>query len=785
MAMRVRTTTMRAAAPLLLLIAAPLLAQTPADSARPRRLETVEVTATAPTGRGVPQAATALDPVVLQRAVPGTSPLRLLDRIPGANVQTSDPFGQYEWANRITIRGFQSQQIGQTLDGITLGDMSYGNYNGLGIVRAVDPDQLAGVAVLQGSAALGTASSNSLGGVIAYRSADPADRGGVTLRQMAGSAAARRSAVQLESGLQQLGRGVVAKGAVTLSRLDSDKWKGTGERFSPFPYGGALLFGQGGLFGARLNWRDQLNAKGVVFAGRQRVTAFYTYADGKEHGYADLSLDRWRAEGRGWDQYATWPAAQAGATGADRDAAYFHGSLGARRNHFGYVRADLVLGRVTAAVTPYLHVDRGAGDWFAPSYGSPLYPDPIMFRQTQYAAERLGTLAHLRLPLGASQLEVGGWLETNDADQRRPRFRLRDYATGPAVDFGTVLRLDFDRTARLTTAMAYARHDVQAANGRLRLSYGAKWMRLGARFTNNGNTPTNGVVAATFGDAGRPGLELPTRTGLLPQVGAVWQLRDGLELFANGAENVNALPYNPVSGIYGTSPAGFATVAATVRPERARTVEGGVRWHGRRAQAALALYRIGYANRLVPLTVCPATSTCNASFANVGSVTSRGAEFTGQWQARAWLQVWGSASWNAATYDDDYVGNQQTGAVVPARGRDVIDAPRLLASAGLRASVGALYAEVGGRYTDRRALSIVNDVWVPDFLVADATLGWRAGRVAGLREATVQLVVQNLADANYIATIGTIGFATSGGAALNTVNPGVPRQLFVSVAVTP
>lgn len=758
--------------------------QAPVDTLRRVPLPALETVAS-PVGRGRPQAAGAVSARILREAPAGASPLRALGRVAGVNVQTSDPFGQYEWANRITLRGFQSQQIGQTLDGITLGDMSYGNYNGLGVVRAVDPDLVESATVLQGSATLATAVGNSLGGVVEYRSAEPSNRAGVTLRQMVGSANARRSAVLLESGLRNMGAGVAFKGALSVSRFDADKWKGTGERFSPFPYEGQLLFGEGGLFGSQLNWRDQATAKGVLYAGAQRVMLFWNYADGKEHGYADLSLDRWRTVGREWDQYATWNEAVAGAQSATPDIAYFHGSQGARRNHLAYLRGDLAFGRVGVELTPYLHVDRGAGDWFAPSYGSALYPDPIMFRQTQYASERAGAIARMRIPVGPGTIETGAWLETNTADQRRPRFRLQDWTVGPAIDFGTVLRLDFDRTARLTSTLFYAKHDLPLADGRVRLTYGAKWLRLGARFTNNGSTLTEGVAAGSFGDEGRPDLDVPTSIGVLPQAGAVIRLREGMEAFANVAANASAFPYNPATGIYGTSPAGFASFVASARPERTLAAESGVRWQGARGNASLAVYRIGYRNRLIPLTVCPPTATCNASFANVGGITSLGAELSGELRVIRGITAWGAGAWSRATYDDDYIGNQQTGDVVPAAGKDVVDAPRLQLAGGVRVERGAFFVELQGRRLSSRALSIVNDVRVPGYTVTDATVGAALGQVGSLRDLRVRLSAQNLLDADYLATIGTNGFSTRGGSANSTVNPGVPRQLFLSLDLVP
>ena len=56
----------------------------------------------------------------------GTSPLKAIEKLPGVNFQAADPFGAYEWSTRIVVRGFNQNQMGFTLDGIPLGDMSYG-----------------------------------------------------------------------------------------------------------------------------------------------------------------------------------------------------------------------------------------------------------------------------------------------------------------------------------------------------------------------------------------------------------------------------------------------------------------------------------------------------------------------------------------------------------------------------------------------------------------------------------------------------------------------------------
>ena len=72
---------------------------------------------------------------------PGTSPLKAIENLPGVNFQSADPYGAYEWSTRITIRGFNQNRLGFTLDGVPLGDMTYGNHNGLHISRAI-PSEL-------------------------------------------------------------------------------------------------------------------------------------------------------------------------------------------------------------------------------------------------------------------------------------------------------------------------------------------------------------------------------------------------------------------------------------------------------------------------------------------------------------------------------------------------------------------------------------------------------------------------------------------------------------------
>jgi len=758
-------------------VASTVAAQQRADSTRQdttRVLRTIEVRGSA-TGLGQVRAGNAITALDLKLTPAGTSALKAIAQLPGVNMQSADPFGLYEWSTRVTMRGFQTSQVGQTFDGITLGDMSYGNHNGLNIGRAVDADNLADATVTQGGSALGTASSNNLGGVVQYASADPSNQRGVSVRQMVGAASARRTALKLETGL--LSRGSSAfKSYLSFSRYDTDKWKGSGERFSPARTG---LLGQDGLLGgAGEQWMDQVNWKAQLLAGAHKFTAYYNFADKKEADYTDLTLARFNALGRDWDQFADWSDAKAAATSNQPDQAYFHSAQGARRDHFGYLAADFQLGdRALVSIKPYLHTNEGAGDWHAPNYGSTAFsPDPIYFRQTQYDTRRMGVVARARVQFGPNDLELGGWLERNEANIRRVAWRLEDYAAGPAVDFDNVLALFFDRTGEIGNRTLYAQNTNALLDDRLRLSYGVKYLYIDADFTNNGKTDPR---AAIFGDPTRPSVSIPTDGGLLPQVGLVWSANREWQLFGNFSQNVNAFPYSPQTGVYNTNAAAFQFFKDNTKPERATTIEGGVRLRRDRVEASLGLYTIDYNNRLIGVAVCPPTATCVSSFANVGGVTTRGAEALLSVRLAEGVSWVTSGAYNDSKIDDDY-SNGTT--LVPSAGKTIVDAPRVLGNTALRLTRGGMLGSLSARHVGKRYFSILNDIAAPSYTTVDLSAGYTFGRVGALKGLSVQLSALNLFDEAYIATMGTNGYSVRGD--LETLNVGAKRLVFLSVGTS-
>src|SRR5262245_59371040 len=111
-------------------------------------------------GQGEVRQVQTLTDADLELEAAGSSPIKLIESLPGVNYTAADPFGAYEWAVNINIRGFQKDQLGYTLDGVPLGDMSYGNYNGLHISRAIISENIARTELALGAASLSTASTS-------------------------------------------------------------------------------------------------------------------------------------------------------------------------------------------------------------------------------------------------------------------------------------------------------------------------------------------------------------------------------------------------------------------------------------------------------------------------------------------------------------------------------------------------------------------------------------------------------------------------------------------------
>ncbi len=770
------------------------------EASQPKISNTETVVVTAPGEFRVEQE---MQSAALLEETPGTSPIKSISEMPSVNFQAADPYGSYEWAVRISLRGFNQNQLGFTLDDIPLGDMSYGNWNGLHISRAITDENVGRIVISQGTGGLETASTSNLGGTLQFYSADPSDKRSYTVNQTLGSWNAYRTFAKFESGL--IGH---TKFYLTGAYNLTDKWRGHGQVGQNY-------------------W--QLNGKLVHYVGDKGVlSVFVNVGDRREVDYQDDNKVWVQKLGYNWDNYGNWqqsiqtawacdgvgnyPAilAPLGPTTADYnnndaiDAAYYGGS-GLRKDQIGGVTYKTALTEhLTFKVIGYGHHDDGRGLWFTPylptyqnfyaDYGTTTgILSPISLRTSEYQINRAGGIVSLAYETDKNRLEGGAWFEGE-----RWNLARRFYATSetdplhslysfPSNPFYTQWEYVFN-----SELIHLHLQDLYKVSNKLALSAGFKTVEM----TTNGNlsnaylnTPapfyTPGQYAQGKLNSGKP---------VLPQFGVNFKLNQGNEIFGDVAYNVRS--YVPGGYGYGTSPwgttqAGFNALKSTTSPETSWTEEGGYRYTAKRASAQVSYFHVNFQNRLLAFSQGAGIAGNASILANAGGVTTNGVDGSVSIRITPEITLYNAATWNKSAYDSDTgksgacIYAAPNGSCLPLKGLIVVDTPKALYKTYLEYKKSGAFAHLGADYMSERFFTYSNDNSVPGRFLTDLSLGYTRAELGAFKELKIQANASDLLNSQYWASIGTNGFIYSDPTSVNnnTLQVGAPRTISGTVSV--
>jgi len=300
-----------------------------------RLLETVSVVAEEPRifARNV-----VAEPMMMQQSnITGVT--SVVDNLPGVSVQEGDAYGFDDWSSNVAVRGFQvtinEAQIGTTIDGFPNGTSDY--WSGSKANRFIDPMNLGGVEVSQGTADIASRSVEALGGTFDYLTDDPAAERTYTATTTIGENEGQRFSMRVDTG-PLFGRDTRAW--VAAVRQEATDW----------------------VEGSARNEREHVAAKLVSAHGRLDLTSYLSYDSIHEDVYQRLYSDAdFRANPR-WDRLVgDWPGVPY------LNQFYRPGWQTRRNNTFGYLKADWSLSDVTSvSVGGYFHRNRGRGDWLPP-----------------------------------------------------------------------------------------------------------------------------------------------------------------------------------------------------------------------------------------------------------------------------------------------------------------------------------------------------------------------------------------------------------------------------------
>ena len=743
--------------------AGPALAQTAVATTASEEDEEIVVY-----GKGEVRQVTEIEQKDIQLTVAGGSPFVAIQKLPGVNFQSADPFGVYEWSTRITLRGFNQNQLGFTLDGVPLGDMSYGNTNGLHISRAIIADNIGRTRVSQGAGALGTASVSNLGGTIEFFSRAPQEQTNIAANITYGDSDTRRIFGTFDTG--NLGG---FKAYVSAAHIDAEKWKGFGVQRA-----------------------TQVNAKAVLdIGGKGSFTTFLNFSDRKENDYQDFSQDMLTRLGPFWDNISdNWPlAVQIATIGANRgdtgvtpppntlgtrfpapfqtvDDAYFD-AAGLRRDWLAGARleGELTTG-VVAGIQGYYHSNRGQGSWITPYRASP-GGLPLSFRTTEYTIDRWGIIGDISADIAEHVLKLTAWYEQNDYEQARRFYSMGTSATVPAtsaLDYQTNPFFTQWNNRYRTHIFQFSVQDTFQVGEAVSISWGFKGQSV--RLSANAINPAPGPLALGT---------ISSEDLFLPQVGILWKLDEDNEFFAGFTENQRGFVAAATTGPFASSAAGFDVIRQQLQPEKSDTFEAGFRFGTGSLRGVVSAYLVNFSNRLLAIPQGPGIVGNAPILSNVGSVRSQGVELGLTWQPVKAVTITGSYALNDNTYRDDVVN--AAGVVVQAiRGRTVVDSPRHIGNLEIVYDDGNFYGRANANAMSRRFFTFSNDRSVGGRVVVDGKIGYRiTSDNRWLNGLAIEGTVTNLLDRRYVATIGSNGFGFAGDN--QTLLPAPPRQFFVTL----
>lgn len=748
-----------------------------------------------------------------QKILPGISPLKAIETLPGVLYVTADPWGNNEQNLSLFVHGFSTQQLGYTLDGVPLGDQQYGNYNSLSPSRAIGSENVDRVNLSSGAGALGVASTSNLGGAIETYSRDPSAERVVNLRETVGSYRTTRTFLRFDTGDFAGGNSAY----ISYLHHDARAWDFDGHQRGDQVNLKYVHDDAHGKLTAYVDWQSKYepNEDATAFGSQQTATSTY-FPYTRPFYYPDRTACTTSLTGG----VGTPPVAQ----GNNFSNCF---SAAQRQDILAYVKYDYrVSSDITWSSQVYYHYDYGRGivagpinqaglpGLFATYFpnlvvGSPTSPATLQnisnlfggtgneVRTTEYRINRGGLISNVNWQLGDHTIEAGGWLEHNEPAQHRVWYPfaeanndLTPYDTPRGQSVFTQYYAQFfvndiqlhlqDQWRILPNLLLQAgvKASLQDATGKFRI--------------NQKNLPTVAVPVHY------PSGSITSNERFLPQFGMLWEPTENEQVFANVQKNLRQfIPYGAGSNFYGFSPWSLGTQAAfelfksTVDPETSWTYELGARTRHvldagpiSAIEGQVSVYHVKFSNRLLNIAPFNFINPGPAILANVGGVTTNGVDLAATLTFGEHFHFYDALSYSKATYDSDYnsgttvVGGVTQPVVVRTADKHVPLTPDWQNKFILGTDWDGFSAQLSGEYIGKRYVTYLNDLSVKSTFMLALQASYRFTLPDGgrLKAAKLSVNVTNLNDIKGVSTAVVTG--NSGG---YQAFPIAPRMAFVTL----
>lgn len=711
-----------------------------------------------------------------------------LTLMPSVNTYSYDGTGLF--GGGMTLRGFNSDQVGATVNGVPVNDSgSFSVYP----QEYVDLENTCSEFVTQGSTDVDSPQVGATGGNFGITTCDPENKPRFRAAQTLGGLNLTKTYLRVDTGRFADGR---AKMFVSYSHAQADKWKGEGQAKRDHVD-----------VGFNYDW-DRFNfIHGTVLynkAVNNNISTF-TLADLKKNGYYyDYST-----------KFVGHVAPTPGKAGSDVSQAtadsYYKLALNPFENVIASATAKFRIGENTdIKVIPYYWYGYGTGGtqqrvvaesgFLNPATGtlaagSDLNGDgDVLDRVIVYAGsvtrtQRPGVTTSVTHTFGDHEVLAGFWYERANHIQTGP-IQTVDANGNPSDVWkrdNALLRPDGaayqtrDWKTTSTAYQAFLQDTVSLMEDKLLINAGVRAPHVKRDFTNNANEGTTSAVSYNIEK---------TYTMVLPQLGARYRITPDDQLFASLAKNFRAPP-NFVFATTGrnvvVTPAGKATLVSDVKPETSWNLDMGYRHQTSAISTSATVFINDFKNRQANATD-PATLT--STYTNVGKVQNKGFELElGNTPVNGW-SFYGSLGYLRTEIKSNIAAgvNAATKAIIylPTAGNEFPLAPKWKTGLSASYETNSWYARLKGKYTSTQQATLANDEEVPGYTTVDFDAGYQFPATSPLKNAKLTLNISNLLNRQYRNPTSQAQNAVAYGsitAASVFYNLGAPRLISATMQV--
>ena len=503
-----------------------------------------------------PKARSSVGRKAIETQAPTNNPYQVINLLPGVSTFSYDGTGLF--GGGLRIRGFNSDQLGFTIDGIPVNDS--GNF-AVFPQEYTDTDNLCEVFVTQGSTDTDAPHVGATGGNVGLVTCAPTDERRARVSQTFGNNALSKTFLRYDTGKFADDR---LKMFFSVSHAEAEKFRGTGSAY-----------------------RDHIDYKGVLsLGGGSHIDAGILYNRAVNNNYRTLTKAEIDKYGRYQDFGAFAPQHQPGVNGTvQNDTTYapnvanyvfnnapgasnpdrFYGfNLNPFRNYIATLKGHFQLApTLSLAVDPYLWYGYGTGGnqlqtlregqsgGFLHGGGRDYNGDGdtldtvAFYEGSVTKTYRPGVTTKVNWQIAGNSILAGYWYERARHQQTAPYVTIAN--DGTAADIWLRNEDQFQRNADGSRAQfrdwytistgksAFLQDTVSFFQDKLTLQGGGRYTTLGRMFRNSANQGTTPTGLGQTGSGGADYTIEKEYSKFLPNLGIKYQLTTEQSLFANAA----------------------------------------------------------------------------------------------------------------------------------------------------------------------------------------------------------------------------------------------------------